>query len=150
MKENFLIAAELGYMYAADACGDLLDESDHARWIWRGRAALRGLLSSFLNSFSTQVGRFFSGSGNATIVFLIGRALKGKIDIEKKEIFGKSYKFGSRIELFHSTILKSNQLVSQLARMLVSMRLRIVKDMRIFIGNPAPRRSRDQKIFRKK
>ena len=41
----------------------------------------------FLDPFSEQVNLFFSGSGNAT-VFLIGRALQGRIDMEKKQIFG--------------------------------------------------------------
>ncbi len=87
-KQNFLIAAELGHVWAASEYGDLLGEFDPFRWFWWSRAALRGYPDSFLGSFSEQVEQFFSGSGNATVVFLIGRALKGNIDMEKKEIFG--------------------------------------------------------------
>ena len=58
---------------------------------------MHGYSSSFLDSFSEQVKKFFSGSGNATIVFLIGRALKGNIGMDKKEIFGASYNFDSWI-----------------------------------------------------
>ena len=54
-KENLLIAAELGYVWAAQYYGDLLGESDPVRWIWLSRAALRRAPGSFLHSFSTQV-----------------------------------------------------------------------------------------------
>ncbi len=115
-KENFLIAAELGYVLAAADIGHLLGESAASRWLWFGRAALRGWAFSFLDSFSEQVEKFFSGSGNATVVFLIGRSLKGKIDMDKMKIFGDTYNFDSRvvpqIKLFHSILLKSNLLVS--------------------------------------
>ena len=127
------------------------------------------LLVSFLIFFSEQVEQFFSGSGNATIVFLIGRALKGNIDMEKKEIFG------SHRPTFDSRIGPSNQAVSfyesqiKSARLavdtwtLVATRLHLIKDMRIYIGkmmwearfeanylilienSPAPRSSHAQK-----
>ncbi len=85
VKENLLIAAELGHVYAALDFGKSLDRSDPVRWLWFGRAALRGSPHDFLYKFPNQV----TGSGNATVVFLIGRALKGNIDMEKKEIFGQ-------------------------------------------------------------
>ncbi len=136
-KENLLIAAELGDIYAANSYGNWLDESDPAHWLWLGRVALRGWPDSFLRSFSKQVDEFFSCSGNATNVFLIGRVLKGNIDMEKKRIFGS---------LFDSRIGPANQAVSfydsqtKSARlavgtwMLVSTRLHLIKDMRIFVG----------------
>ncbi len=96
-KENFTIAAELGHVGAAVDYGRSLDKSDPARWLWLGRAALRGWPHSFLDSFSEQVEQYFSGSGNATVMFFIGRALKANIDMEKKEIFGASYNFDSWI-----------------------------------------------------
>ena len=115
-KENFLIAAELGDVNAAWLYGNMLNESDLARWLWLGKAALRGSPDSFLRSFSEQVEQFFSGSGNATVVFLIGRALKGNIYMEKKEIFGKKYDFASLIGLtdqavsFYDSQIKSAHL----------------------------------------
>ncbi len=138
-KENFLIAAELGHVYAARDFAFLLDESDPARWLWLGRAAFRGSPDSFVYGFSKQVDLFFSGSGNATVVFLIGRALKANIDEEKERIFGYPYKFDSWIG-------PANQAVSfydlqiKFARLavdtwtLAATRLHIIKDMRIFIG----------------
>ncbi len=139
-KENLLIAAELGHVGSADEYHYLLVESDHARWLWLGRAALCGSPGSFLLYFSKPVERFFSGSGNATIVFLIGRVLKGNIDMEKKQIFG------SHRWTFDSLIGPANQAVSfhdfqiKSARLavgtwtLVSTRLHLIKDMRILIG----------------
>ena len=116
-KENFLIAAELGHVWAAREYGSLLNESGPAHWLWLGRAALRGMPFSFLRYLSKQVEELFSGAGNATVVFLIGRALKGNIDIEKKRIFGSDYNFilssAPQIKQSHFMILKSNLLVLQ-------------------------------------
>ncbi len=138
-KENFLIAAELGYAAAAAYYGNFVDELPPSRWLWLSRAASRGYPDSFLDSFSKQVEQFFSGSGNATVMFLIGRALKGNIDMDKKEIFGSDLDFDSLIG-------PANQAVSfyeaqiNCARLavdtwiLVATRMHMIKDMRVFIG----------------
>ena len=138
-KENYLIAAELGHGSAADACVRFLDKSDPARWIGLGRAASRGLPFPFLDSFSKQVDKFFSGSGNASVVFVIGRALKGNIVMEKKKIFGSYYNFDSLIGpanqavSFYDSQIKSARLAVD-TWTLVSTRLHLIKDMRIYIG----------------
>ncbi len=141
-KENYLNATELGNIFAAadyGCYGHLLDVSVPARWLWLERAALRGWAGPFLDSFSDPVEQFFSGSGNAAIVFLIGRALKGKIDMVKEKIFG----FRVDFDIF---IAPANQAVSfydsqiKCARVavntwtLVATRLHLIKDMRIYIG----------------
>ncbi len=92
-----MIAAELGDVRAASLISGLLDEADLARWIWMGRAALHGVSDSFFALFHVQVERFFSGSGNASIVFLIGRALKGSIELDLRSIFGYSFGFSQYI-----------------------------------------------------
>ena len=138
-KQNYLIAAELGRVFSAANYGYLLGESDPVCWFWLGRAALRDFHGSFLRSFAKQVERFFSGSGNASVVFLIGRALKGNIDMEKKKIFGQKYDFDSRIGpanqavSFYSSQIKSARLAVD-TWTLVSTRLHLIKDMRIYIG----------------
>ncbi len=172
-KQNFLITAELGHVWAASEYGDLLGEFDPFRWFWWSRAALRGYPDSFLGSFSEQVEQFFSGSGNATVVFLIGRALKGNIDMEKKEIFGPipfHLAFDSLIDpanqavSFYSSQSKSARFAVD-TWTLVATRLHVIKDMRIYIGKmiwgarfeanyvienaPAPCSSRAQKRSRK-
>ncbi len=138
-KENFLIAAELGHVYDARVYGQMLGESDPALWLWFGRAALRGYPDSFLCYFSEQVKQFCSGFGNASVVFLIGRSLKGNIDVEKTEIFGSLLNFDSRIGpanqavSFYESQIKSARLTVD-TWTLVATRLHMIKDMRIFIG----------------
>ncbi len=139
-KEIFFVAAELGHVWAAAEFGDMLGEFDPFRWLWWGRASLRGLPLPFLSSFSKQVKQFFfSGSGNATVVFLIGRALKGNIDMEKKGIFGNTNNFDSvigrayqAVSFYFSQIKYARLAVDTWT--LVSTRLHLIKDMRIYIG----------------
>ncbi len=138
-KETFLVAAELGDVNAARKFGSLVDQSNPTRWLWLGRAACRGLSRAFVSSFPKQVEEFFSGSGNAAVVFLIGRALNGNIDMEKKEIFGDNDDFDSFIGpanqavSFYDSQIKSARLAVD-TWTLVSTRLHMIKDMRIFIG----------------
>ncbi len=137
-KENVLIAAELGFVEAAYYFGTLLDDLDPGRWLWWGRAALRGSPHSFLVSFSKQVKLFFSGSGNATVVFVIGRALKGNINVEKKEIFDWPYddswlEHANQAVSFYTSQIKSARLAVD-TWTLVSTRLHVIKYMRVFIG----------------
>ena len=47
-KENFLIAAELGNVWAAEAFGELLHESDPVCWLWWGRASCVILIRFFV------------------------------------------------------------------------------------------------------
>ncbi len=141
-KENILIAAELGYLDGATLYGSFLEDSDPIRWLWWSRAALHGEPSVFLNFFSDQVRRFFKGEGSATAVFLIGHALKGNIDVKKKEVFGSSYAFN----VFDSLVGPAKSAVSfyeaqiNAARLavdtwtLIATRLHLIKDMRILIG----------------
>ena len=140
-KQNLLVAAELGDVYAADAYGDLLDESDPVCWLWRSRSVLHAC-SSFLDSFPNQVERFFSGSGNATVVFLIGRALKGNINDGMTEIFGVDcdcFDDDSLIDLANQAVSFYDAQI-KFARLavdtwtLVATRLHVIKDMRIYIG----------------
>ncbi len=130
---------ELGRVIAAAYYGDLLGESDPVCWLWYERAALRGRHLPFLVSFSKQVDKFFSGSGNVTIMFLIGRALNGNIDMEKKEIFGANYNFdlfigpANQAVSFYSSQIKSARFAIE-TWTLVSTRLHLIKDLRIYIG----------------
>ncbi len=138
-KENFLIAAELGHVWAAKYSGELLHEFDPDCWNFWSRAALRGLPRAFLGSFSKQVDLFFSGSENATVVFLIGRALKGNINMEKKQIFGEKYDFdfsvgpANQAVSFYDSQIKSARLAID-TWTLVSKRFYLIKDIRIYIG----------------
>ncbi len=132
-KGNFLIAAELGHAFAAVAYGQMLDESDPDHWVWLGRAALNGLPFEFLNSFAKFC------SGNTRLVFAIGRALNGSVDVEKREIFGHDYKFDSlgkpamRAIGFYKGQLKACRLAVN-TWAIVATRFGIVKDVRRLIS----------------
>ncbi len=167
-KENFLIAVELGRISASELYGYLLGVSDPACWLWFGRTASRCYPISFRHSFPTQVDQFFSGSGNATVVFLIGRALKGNIDIQNERIFGFRHNFDSLIcpanqaVSFYDSQIRSARIAVD-TWTLVATRLHLIKDMRIYIGKMIwearfeanyitendPRASRAQKRSRK-
>jgi hypothetical protein len=77
--------------------GELLDETDPQRWHWWGLAASRGHAGSFLSNFSNLVDRFESGHSLAPVVFVIGRALSGHVDMAKRLIFGTTFDFDSLI-----------------------------------------------------
>ncbi len=72
-------------------------------------------------------------------MFLIGRALKGNIDVEKEVIFGRPHQFDSRIGpanqavSFYSSQIQSARLAVD-TWTLVSTRLLLMKDIRILIG----------------
>ena len=77
--------------------GQLLDDEDPQRWHWRGVAASRGSTTTFLVNFGSVVDRFDSDPSLAPAVFMIGRALKGHINAERKTIFAQRYQFDSHI-----------------------------------------------------
>ena len=64
---------------------------------WWGLAESRGALTSFLFSFGSVVDRFNSDPSLAPAVFMIGCALKGHIDAERKTIFAESSNYDFRI-----------------------------------------------------
>ncbi len=138
-KDNFLIAAELGDAFAANAYLDLLDEDDLARWVFLGRGALLGRPFSFFFAFLDPIRDFFFGSGNASVVFLIGRALQGNIDKETRKIFSSHDKFDSlvgpanqAVSFYESQIKCARLAVDTWA--LVASRLHLIKDIRVLVG----------------
>jgi hypothetical protein len=125
-KENFLIAAELGHVHAMLCFGKLLDKSDPQRFVWLGKARVDGMMPSlFLDEMAEQIRNFSSGMGLANVVFAIGRALKGHIDNEKREIFRNNYKFDRRIGF-----------ANQALYCLISRCPRVEERVEIFISTP--------------
>jgi hypothetical protein len=96
--ENFLVAADLGDVHAMVCVGNLLDKNDPQRFVWLGRAAANGNSGYFMDEMRDRIRNFNSGTGNAKVVFAIGRALKGHIDNEKRTVFGSAYMFDTRID----------------------------------------------------
>jgi TPR repeat protein len=139
-KVNYLIAAELGHVTAMGLIGQFLDESDPVRWVWWCQAAKRGESHDFCSNFAEQVHQFESGSGNAAVVFLIGRILNGNVDTEKGSIFGDDDEFDNLIGpakfsiSFYKAQLSSCRLAVD-AWSLCCLRLNIYKDLRVLFGN---------------
>jgi hypothetical protein len=138
-KENFLTAAELGHVNGMIDCGESVEKLDPLRWFWWGEAAKRRRLSCFVTFFAEQVREFESGSGSAAVVFQIGRALSGNVDVEKRAIFGKESDFVYRIGPANAAISFYKCQVNACrcavdVWSLVGIRFGVVKDIRILIG----------------
>jgi hypothetical protein len=138
-RENFLLASELGDVDAMGSLGQLLDKSDPQRWRWWGQAAALGDSWKFLSKFSKQVELFKSGSGSASVMFAIGRALQGHLNEETKAIFTPSYDFNSRIGpakqalAFYEAQIKATKAAMH-AWTQVGIRWKVVRDVRKLIA----------------
>ena len=138
-KKCFLIGGELGDASAMVCLGDLLDEMDPKRWQWWGRAARLGHRAGFRTDFLWQVLNFNSGTGSAPVVFAIGRALVGQLDVQKEEIFQDHENFFSLVgpaqqalKFYQSQLKAARQGVD--AWTFIGIRLNVVRDIRKLIG----------------
>jgi hypothetical protein len=138
-RENYLVAAQLQHVHAMVCLSDLLDKDDPQRSVWLGRAAVNGDSYSFLNEMSVQVRNISYGTGCASVVFVIGRALKGHINNEKGAIFGNRSRFDARIGPanqalnFYNFQLQSYRKVIDIWTV-IALRNRVVRDIRKMIG----------------
>jgi hypothetical protein len=139
-KENYLLASKLGHVAAMRFLGDCFHESNPQRWRWWGQAAaLRSESSEFLYKFVKQVHRLNAGSGNAVVVFAIGRALHGHVHEEERIIFTEGSKFDIRIgPAKHAIAFFAAQLKACRKAVdcwtLVGLRFGVVKDIRKLIA----------------
>jgi TPR repeat protein len=138
-KECFLIAAELGCVNSMIELGLLLEESCPQRFLWLGKAAVNGHYGRFLSKMEEQICNFRFGIGHANVVFEIGRALKGHIDNEKREIFRSANKFDSRIVPATDALQFYNFQLESYRKAVdtwtfVAIRCKVVKDIRKMIG----------------
>jgi hypothetical protein len=139
-KENLLIAAELGSVDAMDLYAKCLHKNDPQRYIWLGQSAARGHPDSlFLSEMKQQMEKLNSGTGHAKVVFAIGRALKGHINVKKRSIFGDMREFGSYVfpakqafEFYTYQVECYRSAVDNWT--LVGMKNGVVKDIRLLIG----------------
>jgi hypothetical protein len=142
-KKIFLVAAELGHMIAMVGLGKLLEKDDSQRFYWFGRAATANGDSLgavyFLNEMRGQIRKFNSGTGHASVIFGIGRALKGHINNEKRTIFGNLSMFDARIgpanqalHFYEFQLQSYRKAVNSWT--IVGLRNKVVKDIRKMIG----------------
>jgi hypothetical protein len=104
-----------------------------------GSAAANGNSDHFLDEMIFQMRNFNNQTGNAKVVFAIGRALKGHVNNEMRTIFGESRKFVARIgpanqafRFYEFQLQSYRKAVDSWA--IVGLRNRVVKDIRRMIG----------------
>jgi hypothetical protein len=136
-KEYFLVAAELGHVYAMIQFGKFFAKDDLQRFFWLGTAAASGKSLHFLNEMSDQIRNFGSGTGYAKVVFVFGRALKGHINTEKRTIFGQGYSSyigpANHALRFYEFQLQSYRKAVE-SWTIIGLRNKVVKDIRKMIG----------------
>jgi TPR repeat protein len=88
-RQNFVLSAERGNLYACEEAGRLFDVSDPERWrFWGAASSAESSFCGFLDGFKPEVERFLMGLGNSRAMFVIGRVLK--VHLNGGRIFGKS------------------------------------------------------------
>jgi hypothetical protein len=139
-KENYLAAAELGDFSGMHQCSLLLDKTDPQRLVWMGRALpyLGYSVFVFLNEMKEMIMDFNAGTRKANVVFVIGRALKGHVDLEKGLMFRANYECEAQRPAKQAFRFYNCQLQSYRRAVncwtLVGIRNGVVKDMRKMIG----------------
>jgi len=121
--------------------GELLDESDPQRWHWWGLAVARGNPWKFLYNFASLVNRFESDPSLASVVFMIGRVLRGHIDAEQRAIFDVSYDYDNwispanrAIDFFTAQCAAARKAVDSWCLMAVRINNKVNRDVRKKIG----------------
>jgi hypothetical protein len=119
--------------------GNMCDRSDPQRFVWFGKAAVLGWREHFWREMREKVIDSISGIRCSTLIFAIGRALKGHVDNEKRTIFGEHYNFDDRIgPANHALRFYKFQLRSYRRAVnswtIIGLRNKVVKDIRKMIG----------------
>jgi hypothetical protein len=149
-----LLNKEKGDAAAMWQLAQLLDESDPQHFRWSGLAASLGPSFMFLSRFAIQVELFNRGSGSATVMFAIGKALRGQVG--ERHIFegfnGSRYSFDSLIGpakqaiAFYEARIQAT-INAMRAWTLVGIKLKVVKDIRKLIAKLIWD-SREEALFR--
>ncbi len=113
----------------------MLDKTDPQRFVWLGRAASAAATRYGQYEMLEQLKNFNSGHGTAKVGFAIGKALKGQINMAKREIFGTSYSFDfcigpakQALRFYIFQLQACRKAVG--AWTLVGLRYRVAKDIR--------------------
>ncbi len=138
-KENFLAAAKLLHVFAMTKYGDLLGNSSPTKWEYYALAAAHGHPTPFIASFQSQT--------ESSVVFVIGKALVGKVERRGRGfpievVIMGVHRFDQRSVLLDAANRAIQHYQNQVeaakkavhAWSLVAIRLKIVKDMRVLIA----------------
>jgi hypothetical protein len=124
-------------MYAIGLLGELSEGEERWRWWTFPSEKSHWLTSNFCEE--VQKMHLGTGDGNPTIVFLIGRALKGRIDLHKKKICSDSRDFDDKVGYalfaiaFYEAQIKATKDAMH-AWTQVGIRWKVVKDVRKLIA----------------
>jgi hypothetical protein len=122
----------------------LYDEDHPLYWRWLGMAARRGNYETFIENFCNHVADFVSSGGkNAAVIFEIGRALNGQVNVEEETIFPNfdRYEFDFShfvayvdrpLDFYEKQLRSCRSAVNNWT--LVGIRFKVVKDIRILIA----------------
>lgn len=140
--EQYVFAAQMRHVSSMLSLAWFFDEADPKHWYWLGEAAVRGATFHFLSVFEKQVKTFetdVSGAaGLAPSIFVIGRYLHGRINVEKETIFGDTVENnqiepGNRaVEFFTAQCRAAREAVDQWT--LLARSLGVVKDIRLLVA----------------
>jgi hypothetical protein len=84
-RDNFHIAALLGDLRSMKRYASYLHESDPQRYFWFGKAAAHGMCRKFVHDVVRQLQN--CTRDRASVVYAMGRALKGHVNMETKTVF---------------------------------------------------------------
>ena len=135
-RENYLLAANLGHVLAMTWLGESFDDHDRRRWRWLGKAAAYEHTWYFCRGFAKQVS---SRSVSAVVMFEIGRALHGHVNLEAGTIFNSQSDFDSLVGPAKKAIFFYESQLSAYRRAVdewtkIGIRWNIVKDVRKLIA----------------
>jgi hypothetical protein len=139
--ELFKESAELEYPLSLVMCGKVgFYDYEWERYVFLARAALAGWASPFCYGVESLLPSFENGA-SSRILHTVAPYIRKNIDVEKKLVFGDD-SFDDRIPLFlrvvelHEAMLRrAKEAVVCLG--LVTLRLGVVKDVRVMIGKMA-------------
>jgi TPR repeat protein len=135
-KTYFLTSAELGSVGALVQVGEMFDGSDPQRFVWLGKAAVRGDGGSFEIKLIGAMQHF---KESPHVIFVIGRILKGQIDDAKPSLFGNTCFSTDALDCanqafqFYEFQLRCYRRAVD-AWTMVALRKKVVKDIRKMIG----------------
>jgi hypothetical protein len=138
-KENLLRACELGLVAAWTAYAEYLKGPE--RYLWLGKAAkYRVSTYLFIREMKDEMWKFERSGKNRDVVFSLGRALKGNVDVNGKTIFGKEVTMVdlnldpaiNAIRFYEEQLAACRRAVDDWS--MLARRFGVVKDIRLLIA----------------
>jgi hypothetical protein len=137
--EAIFQSARLGLVDGMHFYALTLPLSDPERYIWLGKGAFRSRTSEVLMDMFAHLDLYDRGVGCGDVLFAIGKALKGQVNVEKGEIFGICVdeddaiaRSQRAIEIYEFFCVAARRAVD--AWVHVAIRYKVVKDIRLMVS----------------